>query len=545
MDVVRPAIVVLKDTARQLEPAPGLEVTRFQALRERLGGLGAARLLLHYRSATLATYRHDTLYRPLRQALLLRLLSRGPCWFEDDAGSRIRITAARIAGLALQSVWDAARLPWLGRRLNARLAALERIEVARAGSPRQLRARGRPVYLRTDLVFDNRAGGSVGHIAGVLNSLAEFVAPPLFVTTDTIPTVRPEIETRLLPMPRSFRYDVERSELVFTIETEPFLEAAVTELPPAFLYQRYSRANFGGVALAQRTNVPLVLEYNGSEVWVSRNWGRPLREGALTARIERLNLQAADLVVVVSSVLKDELVSRGVEAERILVNPNGVDPERYSPSVSGAAVRRRHSLDRCLVIGFIGTFGRWHGAEVLAQAFAHLLLRQDDLRGRVKLLMIGDGETLPATRDKVASGGYGDEVVFTGLVPQAEGPEHLAACDVLVAPHVPNPDGSGFFGSPTKLFEYMAMGRGIVASRLGQMAEVLEDGRTALLTEPGNPLALAAGLARIVGDDALRAALGWAARDDAVRRYSWKEHTRRTLEALRLRCAHARQGSGR
>jgi glycosyltransferase involved in cell wall biosynthesis len=95
-------------------------------------------------------------------------------------------------------------------------------------------------------------------------------------------------------------------------------------------------------------------------------------------------------------------------------------------------------------------------------------------------------------------------------VPQEEGPAYLAACDVLVATHVPNPDGSKFFGSPTKLFEYMATGRGIVASRLGQIAEVLEHGRTALLTEPGSPDALAEALARMVHDERLRAELGHA-----------------------------------
>ena len=57
--------------------------------------------------------------------------------------------------------------------------------------------------------------------------------------------------------------------------------------------------------------------------------------------------------------------------------------------------------------------------------------------------------------------------VLTGLVPQEDGPEHLAACDILASPHVPNADGTPFFGSPTKLFEYMAMGKGIVASNLG------------------------------------------------------------------------------
>src|SRR5439155_12156466 len=112
--------------------------------------------------------------------------------------------------------------------------------------------------------------------------------------------------------------------------------------------------------------------------------------------------------------------------------------------------------------------------------------------------------------------------VFTGLVPQEEGPRHLAAMDILVAPHVPNADGSRFFGSPTKLFEYMAMGRPIVASRLEQIGEVLEDGRTALLVPPGDEEALARALLRLVDEAGLRASLGAAARSRVVERHTWR-----------------------
>ena len=80
------------------------------------------------------------------------------------------------------------------------------------------------------------------------------------------------------------------------------------------------------------------------------------------------------------------------------MNPNGVDPERYSPAVDGTAVRRRHGLEGRRVVGFIGSFGRWHGAEVLADAFGRLLARRPEWRDSVRLLMIGDGATMPQVR---------------------------------------------------------------------------------------------------------------------------------------------------
>ncbi len=99
--------------------------------------------------------------------------------------------------------------------------------------------------------------------------------------------------------------------------------------------------------------------------------------------------------------------------------------------------------------------------------------------------MIGAGPELGEAKRVIDAAGFTEAVIFTGLVAQEEGPSYLAACDILVSPHVPNADGTPFFGSPTKLFEYMAMGRGIVASDLDQIGEVLRHGETAWLVPPG------------------------------------------------------------
>jgi glycosyltransferase involved in cell wall biosynthesis len=132
----------------------------------------------------------------------------------------------------------------------------------------------------------------------------------------------------------------------------------------------------------------------------------------------------------------------------------------------------------------------------------------------------------------LTEGRAAESTVFTGLIPQEEGPAYLAACDVLVSPHVPNPDGTPFFGSPTKLFEYMAMGKGIVASKLDQIGEVLEDEKTALLVPPGDTDALASAIARLVENRALCECLGIEARRVALERHTWREHVRRTIDQL-------------
>jgi glycosyltransferase involved in cell wall biosynthesis len=97
---------------------------------------------------------------------------------------------------------------------------------------------------------------------------------------------------------------------------------------------------------------------------------------------------------------------------------------------------------------------------------------------------------------------------------------------------VPNPDGTPFYGSSTKLFEYMATAKAIAASDLGQIGEVLTHDRDALLTAPGNAKELARTILRLAADAALRKRLGDAARERVLQRYTWDRHVDRILRRL-------------
>ena len=146
--------------------------------------------------------------------------------------------------------------------------------------------------------------------------------------------------------------------------------------------------------------------------------------------------------------------------------------ERFRPGVGGVEARRELGLrDDEVVAGFVGTFGPWHGVEKLAEA-----IKIDSADVPVRFLLVGSGSLHQRLRSDSTERRAG-RVIFTGAVGHDRVPALLDACDILVAPHVPLADGSEFFGSPTKTFEYMAMGKGIVASRLGQIGEVLADQR--------------------------------------------------------------------
>jgi glycosyltransferase involved in cell wall biosynthesis len=277
---------------------------------------------------------------------------------------------------------------------------------------------------------------------------------------------------------------------------------------------------------ALRTTRPLFLEYNGSEVWVGQHWDR-VGSLDLLERYERLNLDAAARIFVVSDVERRNLEARGVDAKKIVVNPNGVDVERFRPGAGGVEARRELGIrDEEIVAGFVGTFGPWHGVEKLAEA-----IKAIPANVHVRFLMVGSGSLHAEVEKQLETQTRAGKVIFTGSVRHDRVPALLDACDILVAPHVPLADGSEFFGSPTKVFEYMAMGKAIVASRLGQIGEVLSDGETALLVQPGNVEELAAALVKLIDDDELRKSLGARAREVAEREHTWAHNAQRVLDA--------------
>jgi glycosyltransferase involved in cell wall biosynthesis len=519
----RPPAAVVMDSAHPGRRSDDWEVGPTE-LRELLRSGGILQHLLRHSSVRLLVDDLEQTQSP-KAILVSRLLTVGPAWMEDRAGRKVPIGPASLARL-LQS-W------WRDRRATARV--LEEAESQVADLERTVQPRRMPpftresgvLFLRTDWARGVRAGGSVAHLAGVLNELERQVGNVDLLTTDAMPLLDPRIRVCAIQAEARTWTRPELHQLHFNRKLSP--AASALARPGRIIYQRYGAFNWTGAALSRQAGLPFVLEFNGPETWLAEHWGVGLLYPELAGRIEQANLEAADLVSVVSEPLRRHVLARGIPEQRIIILPNGVDAERFRPDLDSAPTRESLGLgDRC-AIGFIGTFGPWHGVETLAEAFVRLLQRRPDLSGKISLVLIGDGQRLPGVRDILRVAGMLGDAVLTGLVPQAEGPAYLAACDILVLPTAPNPDGSPFFGSPTKLFEYMAMGRSIVATSLGQTSEVLEDGRNALLVSPSDPEAMSRALERFIDDPDMRQKLGAVARQEVLQRHTWQRHVARLL----------------
>lgn len=494
---------------------------------------GILRHLFRYRHVGAAAEHLGALPRPFALSLLLRLMSRGDCTIEDAAGSRRAIGWGAIARHGAGYVRDLAAARGLAARVVRDVTELEALARAPARPiPAQPSRGARALAVRADLWLGVKAGGSVAHTAGIANAMAAEGWQPTLLAYEANPILDAGVDARLLAPPARFWDLPELPALAANADLLAALADEIARARPALLYARHAGFSYAAALAARRTGVPLVLEYNGSEVWIARHWGRPFRREALARRIEAAVLGAADRIATVSQPLTDELLARGIDRARVVTAPNGVDSGRFRPDLDGRPVRRRLGIpDAARVLGFIGSFSAWHGVPVLAEAYARLDRAAPARAAGTRLLLIGDGPERAAVEGVVRLAGLGSRVILTGAIPQAAAPAHLAAADVLIAPHVPNPDGSPFFGSPTKLYEYMAMGRPIVASRLGQIAEVLEDGVTALLAAPGDADDLARAVVRILGSPELSAGLARAARQAAVERHGWQHVLRRILAA--------------
>ncbi|MCA0319480.1 MAG: glycosyltransferase [Proteobacteria bacterium] len=508
-----------------VDAPPGWDVLDAEAVRQAFGRGRLRSAFRRYDKVELAVEDRRALLSP-KPVLAARLLARGACAIVDREGVREALTWPRVAVILAAALRD--RLLWPSVRRRVQVA----LETAAAPAPEPIVGTGPPLYLRTDLWYGLLAGGSVGHTAGVIKGLAAGGQAPVLAAPERVPTVPDDIAMLRL-QPRERTWPVSDWQLLeFNLDGHDQVLAGWQGPPPRFVYHRHALYSFAGLALARHWGVPLVLEYNGPEVWVADHWGRPLAERSLAEAAERAALRGATLVAVVSEALRDDLVATGLDPARIAVVPNAVDTALYRPDIAAAELRARLGLGDRLVIGFIGTFGPWHGVELLVEAFARLLAADLLARDRLALVLVGDGARMAAVQAATTRHGLQGSVVTAGLVPQEAGPAHLACFDIAVAPTVANPDGSAFFGSPTKLFEYLAMGRPVVASAIGQVTDIVSDGETGLLVPPGDADALARALARLAGDPALRETLGTAARAEALARHGHEARAAALLAAL-------------
>ncbi len=291
---------------------------------------------------------------------------------------------------------------------------------------------------------------------------------------------------------------------------------------------------FSGYVFSRIKRAPLVLEIR--DLWPAAiiELG-VLRNRALIYVLEALELwayRAANHVVVVTEAFKENLVSRGIAAEKVTVITNGVDLERYSPGPKSEAVGEMLDCRGKSLVLYIGALGMSQGLESVIGAAERL-----KGRGDVVFALVGEGAEKARLQRLAAELGLAG-VRFLPAQPKERMPDFYRTADVCLVPLRNVALFKGFI--PSKMFEIMACGRPIVASLAGEAAHILDRSGGAVVVPPEDSAAIAGAILGLVEDRVARNRLGAAGAAFVARHY---DRAKLALEYERL-LALAGRGAG-
>ncbi len=465
--------------------------------------------------------------------------------------------------------WLAARLAWREGRLNdaarllegARLPRARRMRRALAGELAVLSAPARPpataarhrgaprdrvparvLHIVTNALPVTHAGYTVRtHRIAVAQRAAGL--DPHVVTRCGFPVAQGKADARHrvdvdgITYHRLLPYVLPATADVALARGTELAARLAQRLRPAVLHAASNHLN-GQVALATgaRCGLPVVYEVRGflEETWLSRRGEAAYATAPAEASdfyrmsrdMETHCMHAADLVVTLGDVMREEIISRGVPAAKVLVMPNAVAAEFLQPLPDGSARRAALGIGPTeFVIGMVSSLFAYEGGDTLLRAAAELRRRGVPARP----LIVGDGPERPALERLASHLGLGGLAVFTGRVPMADVRHYHAVLDIFVVPRTD--DRVCHLVTPLKPVEAMASGLCVVASEVKALREIIEPGITGELTLPEDPVTLADCAGDLFYSPDRRREIGARARDWAARDRTWARNADRYLSA--------------
>jgi len=364
-----------------------------------------------------------------------------------------------------------------------RTAALDGMSVHIEQLVSALRARGHDVRVVGPTSGEKKAGGSGG----------------LEKLSDTLRAILPAAAFELL-------------ELAYNIPAYRRLRREAEAFRPDVLYERNNLYLLAGLWLKRRLRLPMILEINAPLFEERNRFGKLKLKGA-AQRAERALWQGADAALPVTQVLADMVAKiRGSRGMHVI--HNGADLDQAPKS----DLKARLGLEGKVVLGFVGFVRPWHGLEWAIRALPRL-------SANVELLVVGDGPAQQSLEQEAEALGVGQRVHFVGRVPHQDIASYVQTFDIALQTK------AVAYASPLKMFEYMALGRAIIAPDQPNLCEILKPDIDALLFDPADETSFFSALERLSWDQELRARLGAAARRSVEETpFTWAENARRVEE---------------
>jgi glycosyltransferase involved in cell wall biosynthesis len=340
------------------------------------------------------------------------------------------------------------------------------------------------------------------HAANLGNAEADNLCP--------VPTHKLPRASRALSRTKRERYSV--------LANTALRRALITNGPFDLVYERYSLWSFAAMRWSREGNIPGVLEVNAPLIREQARY-RGLVDQKSANKVVSRCFRDAQVITAVSREVADYVGEFPDTRNKTYVLPNGVNPTRFKNMWS-----QPRSTDLPFTVGFVGSLKPWHGIEVLVEAFENIYRHNPDSH----LLIVGDGPVRHQIEASLRAKGLESSATLTGIVDPSQIPALLGQMDVAIAPY---PALDDFYFSPMKIFEYMAAGLPIIASSVGQVAEIITDEVHGLLCPPGNAAALTESLLCLRNDISLRCRLGLAARAKVFRQHTWQQVAERMIDA--------------
>ncbi|MCG2829229.1 glycosyltransferase family 4 protein [Methanothermobacter sp. K4] len=269
--------------------------------------------------------------------------------------------------------------------------------------------------------------------------------------------------------------------------------------------------------VSKRAGVPFVLTYHNDVV---KNRGPlSLISSLYNHTLLQITLRAADRIITPSPYVYNESDIMKEFSKKLVLIPPGVDPELYSPSEGSAMIEYGLNKESKSIL-FVGSMNRGHthkGVEILLKAFSRI--ESDE----TYLILAGTGDMIPEYKKIAESLGIGDRTIFTGFINEESLIELYRLSSLLVLPTISVAEGFGMV-----LIEANACGTPVIGSEVGGIKYVVRDGETGILVPPGDPVALANAITRLLDNEELAAKMGSNGRKMVMKNYTWDKSARMT-----------------
>lgn len=328
-----------------------------------------------------------------------------------------------------------------------------------------------------------------------------------------------QVVKKMIPKPIAMRMR-DSARVAFGRNYGERLADSVRQHQPDVILQTHIAFSLSGKIASEATGVPLVLDD------VAPSWEEKQQYGVGNQKLAEMThhelTSHAKLCAAVSGAMRRFLIEDGIAPEKLIALPNGINEQIFHPKIDGSTIRQQYGFDPdTVVIVFVGSFQPYHRVDWLLEAFS----RVQSVR-KARLLLVGAGREQAAAESLCQRLGLDERVVFTGHVNYDDVPTYIAAGDVAIMP------ATNTYGNPMKVYEYMALGKAVLAPNQETIVEIGTHDKDIYTFEPENIDSMAAALMAVIDNERLREQLGEQAALTIAQDHTWTKRGERLLAEI-------------